>query len=187
MEHFYNKVDGWFNMESQYLELLNHCKDNGILIELGAWKGRSTCFITTEIIKQKRNIKFYTIDSFEGVTELSEANEVNVYRQHDKNILEQFIKNIEPVKDNLTYIVSRSHEAANKFEDSSVDAIFIDAGHSYESVKKDIEHWHPKMKKNSIMSGHDYGTDWPGVVKAVNEFFGNPDKVENTCWFKYLN
>jgi hypothetical protein len=186
MEHFYKKVDGWFNMEKQYLELLNHCEDGGVLIELGAWKGKSTCFITTEIIKQKRNVKFYTIDTFEGTSELSDPNETSVYNKQDKNILEQFIENIEPVKNSLNYIISKSHEAAKNFQDNSVDAIFIDAGHSYESVKKDIEHWYPKMKKQSIISGHDYEPAWPGVIKAVNEFFGKPDKIENNCWFKYL-
>ena len=86
----------------------------------------------------------------------------------------------------MNYIISKSHEAAKEFDDFSVDSIFIDAGHSYESVKKDIECWYPKMKKNSIISGHDYTEGWPGVMKAVNEFFGKPDKVENSCWFKYL-
>jgi hypothetical protein len=186
MEHFYQKVDGWFNMEKQYLELLSHCPDGGTLVELGAWKGKSTCFIATEIIKQKRNLKFYTIDTFEGTSELSDIAETSVYNKQDKNILDQFIKNTTPVKDNLNYIISKSHEAAKEFDNFSVDSIFIDAGHSYESVKKDIECWYPKMKKNSIISGHDYTEGWPGVMKAVNEFFGKPDKVENSCWFKYL-
>jgi hypothetical protein len=37
------------------------------------------------------------------------------------------------------------------------------------------------------MAGHDYSSTWPGVQKAVNEFFGKPDKIENSCWFKYIN
>ena len=77
------------------------------------------------------------------------------------------------------------HEASQYFDDGSVDCLFIDAGHSYEAVIKDIEAWLPKMKTNGIMAGHDY-TAWDGVNKAVDEKFGKIHKVENDCWFIYL-
>jgi hypothetical protein len=186
MEHFYKKIDGWFNMEKQYSELLNFCNDDSNFVELGAWKGKSTSYAVVEILKSNKKINFYTVDTFEGVTVGSDLNEVNAYLKEDKNILDQFLNNMDPVKENFEYIISDSSEASNQFEDSSIDVIFIDAGHSYESVKKDIEVWFVKMKPFSIMSGHDYSTSWPGVIKAVDEFFGKPDKVENNCWFKYI-
>jgi predicted O-methyltransferase YrrM len=186
MEHYYQNVKGWFNMEIQYQELLDFCESDSIFVELGAWKGKSTCFIATEISNKKPGVKFYTIDTFKGITDISNEIEIDVYNAEDKDIFEQFVNNIEPVKDYVNYIVSESHTAAQNFEDGSVDVIFIDAGHSYEAVKNDIEKWLPKMKPNSIIAGHDYLYTWPGVIKAVDEFFGKPDKVENTCWFKYI-
>jgi predicted O-methyltransferase YrrM len=186
MEHYYQKINGWFNMENQYLELLDFCKLDSIFVELGAWKGKSTCFIATEISK-KPGVKFYTVDTFVGITQTSEQTEIEVYNREDKDIFDQFIKNIEPVKNHVNYIISESHTAAKNFKDGSVDVIFIDAGHSYEAVKNDIQNWLPKMKSNSIIAGHDYTAAWPGVIKAVDEFFGKPDKVENSCWFKYIS
>jgi hypothetical protein len=75
--------------------------------------------------------------------------------------------------------------ASQYFDDKSVDCLFIDAGHSREAVMKDIDCWLPKMKPNGIMAGHDYKA-WEGVNQAVTEVFGEPDKVENDCWFIYL-
>jgi hypothetical protein len=186
MEHFYKKIDGWFNMENEYSELLNFCNDGSNFVELGAWKGKSTCYAVVELLNNNKKINFFTVDTFEGVTAGSDLNEVNAYLKEDKNILNQFKENIDPIKENFKYLISDSASASNLFEDLSVDVIFIDAGHSYESVKKDIESWFDKMKPSSIMSGHDYCESWPGVIKAVDEFFGKPDKVINRCWFKYI-
>jgi hypothetical protein len=61
--------------------------------------------------------------------------------------------------------------SADLFEDESLDFVFIDAGHSYGEVKRDIEAWFPKVRKGGIVSGHDYVAyqDF-GVIEAVDEF-----------------
>ena len=50
IEHNYQSIEGWFNMEKQYLELLDATPEKGIFVELGAYKGKSTSFIVTEIV-----------------------------------------------------------------------------------------------------------------------------------------
>ena len=57
------------------------------------------------------------------------------------------------------------------------DYIYIDADHSYESVKADIETWLPFVKPSGIIAGHDYSAHFTGVVTAVNEFFDNNSDV----------
>ena len=54
------------------------------------------------------------------------------------------------------------------------DIILIDADHSYEATKADIEAWWPYLAHNGWMIGHDYLTEeFPGVEKAVLELFGS--------------
>jgi hypothetical protein len=86
------------------------------------------------------------------------------------------------LKEHFNVIVGKSDESSKFFEDNSVDVIFIDAGHSYDSVIQDIKSWLPKIKDGGIMSGHDYNS-WSGVNKAVNEIFDKVDKIDNDCWF----
>lgn len=51
-----------------------------------------------------------------------------------------------------------------------VDVIYIDADHSYESVKKDLNGWFKKITNGGFLCGHDYIDAWPGVKIAVDEF-----------------
>lgn len=57
--------------------------------------------------------------------------------------------------------------------------IFIDADHSYESVRQDIA-W-AKQNSAGIICGHDYSPSFPGVMQAVHEV-GGPDEVCGTVF-----
>lgn len=61
---------------------------------------------------------------------------------------------------------------AEKFEDHSVDMVFVDADHKYESVKEDILAWLPKIRLGGLMVGHDF--HYGGVRSAVYEIFEEP-------------
>lgn len=183
IEHNYKEIEGWFNMEDQYLELLNNTPEGGIFVELGAYKGKSTSFIVTEMVNKGRNIQFYTVDTFEGDSGSTDKKEVEAYKQVNvSKMYEEFKENTKHLEDKFTTMVNYSYEAADYFLDNSIDCSFLDAGHSYEAVIKDIKAWLPKMKDGAIMAGHDY-TAWQGVGEAVRELLGTPDKVENDCWF----
>ena len=68
-------------------------------------------------------------------------------------------------------IRAESIEAAKMFPDYYFDLVYIDADHSYEAVKQDIEAWRHKVMPNGMLGGHDIDTK--GVEKAVRERFGN--------------
>ncbi len=70
-----------------------------------------------------------------------------------------------------------SEEGARLFDSGSLDFVYIDASHDYESVKHDIELWRPKIRVGGFIGGHDYSYHFPGVVKAVGEAFQKPEHV----------
>jgi len=59
--------------------------------------------------------------------------------------------------------------ASDQFEDGTFGLVYIDGGHTYEGVKKDLNAWYPKVSKDGIICGDDIG--WAGVKQAVDEFF----------------
>ena len=170
-------------MEKQYLELLENTPDGGIFVELGAYKGKSTSFIVTEMINRGRNINFTTVDTFQGDSGSTDTAEIDAYKKVNvSSMYEEFTENTNHLREYFTTLIHFSNESAKYFADDSVDVIFLDAGHSAQAVIKDIAAWLPKMKNGGIMAGHDYHA-WKGVKEAVDGAFDKPDKVENDCWF----
>lgn len=49
-----------------------------------------------------------------------------------------------------------STETARFFSDKSLDFVYIDAAHDYQSVKADVEAWWPKVKAGGMLGGHDF-------------------------------
>jgi predicted O-methyltransferase YrrM len=154
-----DSIEGWFNFGNIYTDMVGKFND-AVFIEIGAWKGRSAVFMADKIRNARKNIKFYVIDIWEPFLQENKLEEGVA--------IEEFLKNIEPVRDYITPIKGSSHDVYKQFEDKSVDFIFLDANHSYEPTKKDIELWYSKIKDTGIFAGHDY--TWSGVGRAVNEY-----------------
>lgn len=66
--------------------------------------------------------------------------------------------------------------AAARFADASLDWVYLDADHSYESVSADLRAWWPKVRVGGMLAGHDFVPDGDrpegrfGVTRAVFEF-----------------
>jgi hypothetical protein len=79
------------------------------------------------------------------------------------------------IRTNCTLIEGFSVDVARTIEDESLDWVYIDADHTYHSVKEDLNIWFPKVRKGGVVSGHDYvnysknGYTF-GVIEAVDEF-----------------
>lgn len=86
---------------------------------------------------------------------------------------------------NVVKYAMKSFEAVGLIEEK-VNFIYIDAVHSYPSLKQDATLYVPKLLPKGLFGGHDYSSSWPGVVRAVDELFGKPDKVFcDSSWLKW--
>lgn len=168
MEHFCQNVEGWFYDPTLYVEAIR-LYNNAKFVEVGCWKGKSVAFAGVEIINSGKNIILDVVDTFKGSDEHKDLDTSNLYNE--------FLKNIEPVKSVIGNVHQMtSVEASKLYEDNSLDFVYIDAAHDYESVKQDLIAWYPKVKKGGLFGGDDYSGGWPEVNKAVDEFFV-PQKV----------
>lgn len=70
---------------------------------------------------------------------------------------------------NATIIRKYSMDAVKDIPDESLDFVYIDANHEFQSATNDIAEWSKKVKKGGIISGHDYiETDDP-IHKDLTE------------------
>jgi hypothetical protein len=90
----------------------------------------------------------------------------------------------------LVLMRMESAKAAAMIRDGYFDIVHIDADHTYEDVKLDLEVWASKVRLGGMLTGHDYNKQGKYLVwKAVDERFGplvetGPDDI----WFvRYPN
>jgi hypothetical protein len=175
MEHFYHLTEGedWFTYPTLYAQIVKIAPNKAHFVEVGVWKGRSAAFLAVEIINSGKKITLDLVDTWQG-------SEEHLPLQYD--LFEVFKKNIEPVLPYVNIKRIDSLSAASTYEDKSLDFVFIDAAHDYESVKADIQAWLPKVKLGGYLAGHDYPA-WEGVTRAVNELIGeNNIESAESCW-----
>jgi hypothetical protein len=165
MRHFYSDIPGWFSFSRLYREAVMNAREPARFVEIGVWKGRSTAFLGVEIINSAKNIHLDVVDTFQGSDEAVHRQDASLHQ-----LQEEFCRNVKPIASAIGVVrVQPSTEAARDYDDWSLDFVFIDAAHDYESVKNDIQAWKPKVKRGGILAGHDYHSEWPGVVQAVDE------------------
>jgi predicted O-methyltransferase YrrM len=185
MEHFFHKIQGWFSFANLYSKVVADLPSGSHIVEVGAWKGRSTAYLAVEIVNSGKNIKLDVVDIWTGSENDPTAFHTDEeFVKCNRNIFELFKKNIAPVKHIVNPIQLPSVEAAKAYADQSVDFVLIDAEHTYAEVKKDILAWLPKVKNGGIIAGDDYNpASFPGVIKAVHEIFTN-DQISfmDSCW-----
>lgn len=75
-----------------------------------------------------------------------------------------------PFEHFITVLRGITWDVAKQVPDNSLDIAYLDAGHRYEDVKRDLEAWYPKVKPGAVMAGHDYINPAYGVRQAVEEF-----------------
>lgn len=180
IEHFYKNIgEDWFPYTQLYKNMVERFDSGSKFVEVGSWKGRSASFMAVEIHNSGKQIKFDCVDTWKG-------SDNEDYHQNDPDVkndmlYETFLKNVNPVRHVINPVRKTSVEASALYEDNSLDFVFIDACHTYECVKEDIEHWYPKVKPNGIMAGHDF--HYKTVHTAVLEIFPNVfyDRIGD-CW-----
>jgi len=142
---------------NDFPKLLKQLKLTGVGVEVGVESAR----YSQVLLKGVPWREFFGIDSYEsfGPYYFGKGRDraLRVYGQYE----------------NATLLEMDSLQASPRFDDSSIDFVYIDATHEYESVRDDIAAWWPKVKPGGLLAGHDFCEGHPitaGVVRAVREF-----------------
>jgi len=165
MKQTYFKIPGWFNYAEAYDQIVDQIPDDGKIVEIGSFLGRSTHYLATSLMNaNKEQVKIYCVDTFEGSSEHSPLKLPNDFLHLFKENLKFFIgrEMVIPCQGR-----SDDKDLINKFEDESIDYIMVDGAHEHEAVMEDIENWWPKLKKEGVMFGDDFNLE--AVSLAVDK------------------
>ncbi len=169
-EHVYT-IPGWMGeSELEYLHaMVRNAPPDAIIVELGAWKGRSTGALYEGI---HHNQTVCTVDSWLGQEDLrfkehSEVITSDVFLQfmshmHELEIIPRWYT---PFMKGPTYLRMLSDDAASLFVDGSLFRVIVDSDHR--AVGHDIDKWSPKLRSGGRMCGHDW--NWTGVKEQIEQ------------------
>lgn len=160
-------ISGWCDYSAFYRALAQSLPAGGTFVEIGSWMGQSISFFCQELQDFGKTATIHCVDTFKG--EQNQPAHLAIVDDNGGSIRQVFDRNTKAagVSEMIQVIAGDSAESAALFEDASLDAVYIDAAHDYDSVVKDIAAWFPKIKPAGVFSGHDY-PHWE-VKQAVDE------------------
>ncbi len=179
-----------------YLKELDKHKPKNFL-EIGVFCGvtaRNTCDYLSSI--NGNDFKYIGIDLFGGKM-VGDKNEIapkflknqkfsnplkNIYYnfilKENLNSLESNENFLKKYKENISLIAGDTNKVLKKIDLTKIDFVFLDGGHSYETVKSDLDILFKEMKgKNRIILCDDYGTE--SHIKEVKNAIDDFVKINN--------
>jgi cephalosporin hydroxylase len=165
-------IPGWSkDILPFYARVAGELVDGDIVVEVGVHSGRSIFYLAEQLLGLgKRNVELYAIDWWRGP---------QFRQQLLKTMAENRFNGITAQEIDMVKVVSfEGARAARLFRDDELAGVFIDSDHEEKGMLEHLAAWAPKVKTGGFIAGHDYCfEDWPGVVRAVDEFF-NPHGAE---------
>jgi predicted O-methyltransferase YrrM len=164
-------------------------------LEVGVFQG-----VTSRNVCEKLNVihrgdfSFHGIDIFEETNNIIDSKEMTIKHNRISNPFKHLLFNIILKKD--LFSIDSIYKFLNKFRNniylykglsniellkidlSKIDMIFLDGGHSYETVSCDLSIILKSISKGKIIICDDYDQNGYGVRKAVDELKGQVSEIK---------
>lgn len=164
------------------IDLINYVKKHGkteemSMIEIGSYAGESTKIFSEN---------FKSVIAIDPFINDYDPNDLTCNFMPLDKVYDVF-KDVLKKHSNIKHIRMTSDDAINELIGKKFDFIYIDGLHTYEQIKKDINNYLPLLKNDCLIAGHDYHSNWSGVVTGINEILGEPDATfRDTSWIKKI-
>jgi len=173
--------NGKENYGQSLIHLINIYFDKDIIgIELGTGNAVSLC----AWVQNCPNIlKMNSVDSFQPFINFlkNPYNQEPCFIGDEKNadyteLLARHNIEFSGKKDKIILHKEDSLSASKKFEDHSLDFIFLDAWGSDVDVQNDLNIWYPKLKVGGLFAGHDWDVE---ILQEKISIFRKNNNITN--------
>ncbi len=132
------------------------------IVELGSYSGSSLAAFCQAVEAVGLNTKCFGIDLWKGDIHMGKFDE-SVYREISNYMSRRY-------PDICTLIRQEFNDAANLFNDKSIDLLHIDGTHTYEAVSNDYYTWLPKISDRGVILFHDTNATYETIGVAAKNF-----------------
>lgn len=166
---------GWYYDHTIFRQIISQLKPRRI-IEVGSLYGASAIHMAKLTKEFGLTTEVLCIDTFLGSAEHWDESNAHLLKLRSgfPRIYEQFMVNVikSGMQDVITPFPMVSTSAAQllRTKKISADLIYIDAAHTYRELLADLRAFWPLLQPGGVMFGDDYDPNWPGVIRAVQEW-----------------
>lgn len=153
----------------------------GCGVEIGVQQG----LFSESLLNSWRGRHLISIDPWRAA-EQDYHDTANVAQEVHDAFYEETAQRLAPFGERSSIWRMFGEEGAERIPHHSMDFVYIDARHDYDSVISDLSTWIDKVRPGGVLCGHDYmdadasDADF-GVKAAVGDFFSvRPHKVKAT-------
>jgi predicted O-methyltransferase YrrM len=130
----------------------------GNVVEIGAYKGRSTWYLAQGLRDAHSPYKVISIDPHLDPRQRDAYFET--LHRHE-------------LMDWVDPRVGFAHQVAQSVAEEPVGLLWIDGDHSYRAVKEDFDDWFPRLCTDGWYAMHDTVNAWHGPTKLARELLGH--------------
>jgi hypothetical protein len=151
-----------------------------IIVEIGV-QGGGSLLQTFDLIENK-NVKLFGIDIWEkGFWGGRNGLPTDLFTDESLDKVDSLLKECRTNLMNILSIYDRrnqvelingsstDHNIISRFDNESIDLLYIDGDHGFQGCYLDLVNWYPKVKIGGCIINDDYGGG-DGVKKAVDQF-----------------
>jgi hypothetical protein len=143
------------------------------VVEINCYQGETT----TLLAKYLKPEELFVVDQFDKIDESWPKNIALDDVRHNFNIRAAQYPCVKVIDD------VDALEAADRFENGSIDLIYISEYASYQYVWRLLAKWLPKISPNGYICGNHWGS--ANTVQAALDHFGDPDLFfKDSSWLK---
>ncbi len=168
---------GWNSQHPAFEAIIGKLRPS-VVIDVGVWKGNSTIHLAELMRRHGLAGAVIAVDTFLGSVEHWDRRSgfagLMPFRHGLPLLYEQFLCNVVR-SDTHHWIVPLAQTSANGAEllrrlGVAAGLIHIDASHEYEDVLRDARSYWEILLPGGYLIGDDYSKDWPGVIRAADQF-----------------
>lgn len=169
-----SKLDGLITADvGEYLYMLaSKTLADQHIVEIGAWKGKSTCYLAAGR-RDGNGGRVFSVDPWS--TDVQEWS-----RYHQSATLEQWQAQVDAAgfTATATPLPGRSVDVADRWAGGPIGFLYIDGDHARAAVLTDWEAWRPHLSKTAVVVFDDYGVSHnPDVAPVVHELQKSGDLI----------
>jgi hypothetical protein len=191
-------LKGWFAFRDTYDLAVSEARDGDVFVEIGVAFGRSFAYLARRVIDSGKKVTVYGVDPLvddwwmppndypADAPRPTWGGEHAEWARSLGGPFPAFCSGmLEHAREELGHVrLLREYSslASRLFENGTCAMVMIDGNHNLAQVRDDIARWRWKVREGGILAGDDYSPDFPGVVQAVHEAFGDDVEIVGTTW-----